>query len=284
MWHSRWHKFVNDSQVLSVFLLLFSVGSAAAASDSASVNYNNYNASIKQLRFHDFEPRQQLSRLLRQEKGAGREARGFHFNASGEDVNVELEFIIPFVRVPVRRSMKLARDAVLSVLNLQKGALLNTAVIVVAGAIIAGIVRLVLAPIVFTSMAHNYAGYSGKEYDESSKSSNMRRLTQVLESQLDEHNIDVSICAQRAICQYLQHNAAQLQPHDAGFSLASAASSRWTDALLNGTAVFSAIDVARNSRNCNQVYRSCSWSQLQDNIMPTSWPNVLQYFNGRLFL
>lgn len=39
----------------------------------------------------------------------------------------------------------------------------------------------------------------------------VRSLTQVLESQLDEHNIDVSVCAQRAICQYLQHNAAQLQ-------------------------------------------------------------------------
>lgn len=37
----------------------------------------------------------------------------------------------------------------------------------------------------------------------------VRSLTQVLESQLDEHNIDVSVCAQRAVCQYLQHNAAQ---------------------------------------------------------------------------
>ncbi|XP_062124814.1 uncharacterized protein LOC133837916 isoform X2 [Drosophila sulfurigaster albostrigata] len=216
MWHSRWHKFVNDLGVLSVFLLLFKVGSAPATSDSSSLNYNNYNGSIKQLRFHDFEPRQQLTRLVREgeedagEQEAGREARGFHFNASGQDVNVELEFIVPFVRVPVKRSIKLAREAVQSVLNLQKGALLNTAVIVVAGAIIAGIVRLVLAPIVFTSLANNYAGYVAKEYEESSKS--MRSLTQVLESQLDEHNIDVSVCAQRAICQYLQHNAAQAHP------------------------------------------------------------------------
>ncbi|KAH8388607.1 hypothetical protein KR093_011141 [Drosophila rubida] len=280
MWHSRWHKFVNELAVLCVFVLLFTVDSAAA-SDSGGINYNNYNASIKQLRFHDFEPRQQLARQLRDEKGAGREARGFHFNANGEDVNVELEFIIPFVRVPVRRSIKLARDAVLSVLNLQKAALLNTAVIVVAGAIMAGIVRLVLAPIVFTSMANSYAGYSAKEYND---------LTQVMESQLDEHNIDVSVCAQRAICQYLQHNAAQLHRLDAGVSLPGGArflhlmaNSRWTDSLLNGTAVFSAIDVARNSRNCNQVYRSCSWSQLQGNIFQRSWPNVLQYFNGHLF-
>ncbi|XP_060649531.1 uncharacterized protein LOC132786846 isoform X2 [Drosophila nasuta] len=119
----------------------------------------------------------------------------------------------------------------------------------------------------------------------------MRSLTQVLESQLDEHNIDVSVCAQRAICQYLQHNAAQAHRLDTGFSLSNAArllhlmaNSPWTDSLLNGTAVFSAIDVARSSRNCNQVYRSCSWPQLQGNILQRSWPNVLQYFNGRLFL
>ncbi|KAH8414406.1 hypothetical protein KR215_005375 [Drosophila sulfurigaster] len=294
MWHSRWHKFVNDLGVLSVFLLLFKVGSAPATSDRSSLNYNNYNGSIKQLRFHDFEPRQQLTRLVREgkeaagEQEAGREARGFHFNASGQDVNVELEFIVPFVRVPVKRSIKLAREAVQSVLNLQKGALLNTAVIVVAGAIIASIVRLVLAPIVFTSLANNYAGYLALI---SLFPFIVRSLTQVLESQLDEHNIDVSVCAQRAICQYLQHNAAQAHRLDAGFSLSNAArllhlmaNSPWTDSLLNGTAVFSAIDVARSSRNCHQVYRSCSWPQLQGNILQRSWPNVLQYFNGRLFL
>lgn len=166
---------------MCVVLMLGSANSDAT-SDVSSLNYesdygynNNYNTSMKVLRFHDFEPRPQVARLVEDEAGdeaGGREARGFHFNASGEDVHVDLEFIVPFVKIPVKRSMQLARDAVMSVLNLQKGALLNTAVIVVAGAIIAGIVRLVLAPIVFTSMANNYAGYHAKEYDESVKSSN----------------------------------------------------------------------------------------------------------------
>ncbi|XP_034488580.1 uncharacterized protein LOC117792516 [Drosophila innubila] len=284
--------------------LALALGSAEsdAASDISSLNYkneynynNNYNASMKVLRFHDFEPRQQVARLFAdgaRDKEAGREARGFHFDATGDDVHVELEFIVPFVKIPVKRSINFARDAVKSVLNLQKGALLNTAVIVVAGAIIAGIVRLVLAPIVFTSMANNYAGYNAKEYDESVKSKNhisrgMRSVTQVLESQLDEHNIDVSVCAQRAICQYLQHNAAQLQRHEARLTSSNTArlintltNSRWTDSLLNGTAVFNAIDVARNSRNCNHIYRSCSWPQLQGGGFQRSWPSVLQYFNG----
>lgn len=146
-------------------------------------SYSDYyynNASMKLLRFHDFEPRQQqIARMVEEESGEqeepeelqeiqtedGRQARGFHFNALGDDVNVELEFIIPFIRVPVRRSMKLARDALQNLLNLHTGALLNTAVIVAAGAIIAAIVRLVLAPMVFTSMlnAGYGVGYLGKD-------------------------------------------------------------------------------------------------------------------------
>ncbi|EDW59267.2 uncharacterized protein Dvir_GJ10380 [Drosophila virilis] len=199
--------------LLSVYLQLAHEHSVAG---SSAANYNDYyynNASVRQLRFHDFEPRLKED----DEERGEREARGFHFSASGEDVSVEMEFIVPFVKVPAKRSMQLARDAVQGLLNLRTGALLNTAVIVAAGAIIAGIVRLVLAPLVFTSInnAQGY-GYSGKQYEEQPTGSNtisrgMRSLTQVLESQLDEHSIDVSSCAQRAICHYLQHNAARSQ-------------------------------------------------------------------------
>ncbi|XP_017967284.1 uncharacterized protein LOC108659063 [Drosophila navojoa] len=173
--------------------------------------YNN--ASVRQLRFHDFEPREES--VVRDE-GERRQARGFHFNASGEDVSVEMEFIIPMVKVPVKRSMQLARDAVQGLLNLRATALLNTALVVAAGAIIAGVVRLVLAPLVFTTLssANGYGygygngyGYSAKQHE---SRRGMRSLTQVLESQLDAHSIDVSVCAQRAICHYLQQNAAQL--------------------------------------------------------------------------
>ncbi|KAH8417894.1 hypothetical protein KR222_007853, partial [Zaprionus bogoriensis] len=248
-------------------------------------SYSDYyynNASAKLLRFHDFEPRQQIARMAQPETGeeeARREARGFHFNALGGDVNVELEFIVPFVRIPVRRSMKLARDAVQNLLNLHTGALLNTAVIVAAGAVIATIVRLVLAPMVFTSMvANGYGGYLGKHtLDEA--------LTQVLESQLDEHNIDVAVCAQRAICQYLQHNAAQLQRQPSSNNsvriIHVLANSRWTDSLLNGTAVFNAIDAARSSRSCLHAYRSCSWPRLSHGgVWQRAWPNLLQLLGG----
>ncbi|XP_070063732.1 uncharacterized protein [Drosophila virilis] len=276
--------------LLSVYLQLAHEHSVAG---SSAANYNDYyynNASVRQLRFHDFEPRLKED----DEERGEREARGFHFSASGEDVSVEMEFIVPFVKVPAKRSMQLARDAVQGLLNLRTGALLNTAVIVAAGAIIAGIVRLVLAPLVFTSInnAQGY-GYSGKQYEEQPTGSNtisrgMRSLTQVLESQLDEHSIDVSSCAQRAICHYLQHNAARsqrlnLSPSSAATLINVLANSRWLDTYLNGTAVFSAIDVARSSRNCGQIYSSCSWPQLSDSILQKSWPNMLHFVNGYLF-
>lgn len=168
MRHSRWHIIVYVVAYMGILLLC-----GVAAGSYSDYYYNN--ASMKLLRFHDFEPRQQqIARMVEEESGEqeepeenmqseeGRQARGFHFNALGDDVNVELEFIIPFIRVPVRRSMKLARDALQNLLNLHTGALVNTAVIVAAGAIIATIVRLVLAPMVFTSMLN--AGYGGGGY------------------------------------------------------------------------------------------------------------------------
>lgn len=173
MRHSRWHIIVYVVAWMGILLLC-----GVAAGSYSDYYYNN--ASMKLLRFHDFEPRQQqIARMVEEESGEqeepekpeemqseeGRQARGFHFNALGDDVNVELEFIIPFIRVPVRRSMKLARDALQNLLNLHTGALVNTAVIVAAGAIIATIVRLVLAPMVFTSMlnvGYGAGGYLGK--------------------------------------------------------------------------------------------------------------------------
>ncbi|EDV93209.1 GH18394 [Drosophila grimshawi] len=272
------HNLACNLGLLSIFFWLGNDESAAGSSNPNYIDYYHGNASAKMLRFHDFEPRPRTNaensgggggqgRGRRGGAGGGgggsREGRGFHFSESGEDVSVEMEFIVPFFRIPVKRSMKLARDAVHGLLNLHTGALLNTAVVVGAGAIIAAIVRLVLAPMVFTSIGNGF-GYNAKQFDDTPKSSRgMRSLTQVLESQLDEHSIDVSVCAQRAICHYLQRNAAQLQNNQSTPSPARLidvlANSRWLDSLLNGTAVFSAIDVARSSRsNCKHIYRSCS--------------------------
>ncbi|XP_068152580.1 uncharacterized protein [Drosophila tropicalis] len=179
---------------LAILLLLGNGG------ESESPKHSDYyfgNASMKLFRFRDFEPRQQAEQHLVHDE---REGRGFHFHASGQDVSVELEFIVPFFRIPVKRSMNLARNAFQSILNLRTGALINTAVVVAAGAIIAAVVRLILAPLVFTSL--NNGGYILKS-DKTIKRG-MRGLTDAVESQLEEHNIDMTACMQRYICHYLQ--------------------------------------------------------------------------------
>ncbi|ALC46249.1 CG18682 [Drosophila busckii] len=246
--------------LLAQLSLLATLCLLAAIEASASLHDYYYgNASMRTLRFQDFEPRQE-------QQHSERESRGFHFTPSGDDVSVEMEFIVPFVRVPVKRSMRLARDALRSLMNLQTEALVNTAVIVAAGAIIAGIVRLVLAPIVFSSMANAYGqGYyksqrldEGDNNNSSSNSRSMRSLTQTLASQLDAQRLDVSSCAQRSICQYLQNN----RRGSPAKLIQLIANSRWLDTYLNGTAVFNAIDKARGSHTCAQIYRSCSWQVL----------------------
>ncbi|XP_033167044.1 uncharacterized protein LOC117145478 [Drosophila mauritiana] len=263
--------------VLGIMALFSQLGFFGESVDGSDVSYGDFygNASARMLRFRDFEPRQQSGRMdveldLDAEESAGqdREGRGFHFHASGEDVSVELEFIVPFLKVPVKRSMNMARDAIQNILNLRTGALVNTAVVVAAGAVIAGVVRLLIAPLVITSLGN---GYGYKSHPDRS----MRRLSDVVESQLEEHNIDMSVCVQRMICQYLQQNLSS------GYASALnvLTSSSWLHSIVDGTAVFHAIQSARSSRSCTHTYRSCKWP---NRLNWKSWeiPKVLRFSNG----
>ncbi|XP_017076203.2 uncharacterized protein LOC108111319 [Drosophila eugracilis] len=254
--------------IMALFPLLGYFGESVDGSD---LSYGDFygNASARMLRFRDFEPRQQSGRMdmeISVEEADNnkleREGRGFHFHASGEDVSVELEFIVPFLKVPVKRSMNLARDAVQNILNLRTGAIINTAVVVAAGAVIAAVVRLLLAPLVITSIGNGYGYKSGSDRG-------MRRLTDVVESQLEEHNIDMSVCVQRMICQYLQQNLSS------GYArvLNVLTSSSWLHSFVDGTAVFHAIQSARSSRSCTLTYRSCRWKS-------GGLPQIKKFFNG----
>lgn len=154
--------------IMALLLPLGNFGESVEGGDLMDPVYGDFygNASTPRLlRFRDFEPRESRNVVLISEEdplpGLEREGRGFHLHASGEDVSVELEFIVPFLKVPVKRSMNLARDAVQNLLNLRTGAILNTAVVVAAGAVIAAVVRLLLAPLAITSLGNGY-GYKSE--------------------------------------------------------------------------------------------------------------------------
>ncbi|XP_030371616.1 uncharacterized protein LOC115621915 [Scaptodrosophila lebanonensis] len=272
MRHSRRH--LPHHFTLMAVALLLKFGESA---DVASYDGDHYysNASMKLLRFRDFEPRQQSAKIEVREGAGGREARGFHFHSSGDDVSVELEFIVPFFKVPVKRSMSMARDTLRNILNLQTGALINTVVVVAGGAIVAAVVRLLLGSVVLTPY-----GYGAKWHS----SLTVRRLTSAVESQLDEHQIDMPACAQRYICQYLQRNAAAVRRRDPTAAshaklIHALANFQWLDTFLNGTAVFNAIGSARASSDCGRIFRSCRWSQVNLGWM-RAMPRFFQYFNG----
>ncbi|KAH8337663.1 hypothetical protein KR074_004355 [Drosophila pseudoananassae] len=255
-----------------LFLLMGYLGeSVDGRSDVIISNYGDFYGNAtgsRWFRFRDFEPRHLEVEIPEMENREGdREGRGFHFHASGEDVSVELEFIVPFAKIPVKRSMNLARDAVQSILNLRTGAILNTAVVVAAGAVIAAVVRLVLAPLVVTSIGNGYAYKSDSERG-------MRRLTDVVESQLEEHNIDMSVCIQRWLCQYLQKNLS------AGYSrvLNVLTNAPWLHPYVNGTAVFHAIETSQSDRSCSHTYLQCRWQNHWTS--GGAIPQIMKFFNG----
>ncbi|XP_039232020.1 uncharacterized protein LOC120321910 [Drosophila yakuba] len=289
---------VRIFHVLGIMALFPQFAFFGESVDGSELSYGDFygNASARMLRFRDFEPRQHAGRMdveleldAGENAGQDREGRGFHFHASGEDVSVELEFIVPFLKVPVKRSMHLARNAVQNLLNLRTGALVNTAVVVAAGAVIAAVVRLLLAPLVITSLGNGYGYKSAPDRGGKFKwnlnllvditihilCGTVRRLTDVVESQLEEHNIDVSVCVQRMICQYLQQNLSS--GYDRALNVLT--SSSWLHSIVDGTAVYHAIQSARSSRSCNHTYRSCKWPN-QLNWKSGSLPRVPEFFNG----
>ena len=120
--------------------------------------YANASAATNVFRFHDFEPRKtiktvtemqpkEFERLVRDI----RKPRGFQFHADDRDFNVELEFIIPFVRIPIERSKSVAQTAFRSLFNLNLHSLFTTGAIVAIGGIFAIILKTIFTPFVYVS-------------------------------------------------------------------------------------------------------------------------------------
>lgn len=158
-------KFYNILFISLLFLLQFNF--YAFHTNLKQRFYTNTSAT-NSFRFRDFEPRYTArsdvdlkplihDRLLR---NIARKPRGFQFHADDEDVNVELEFIIPFIRIPIERSMTVTQTAFRSLFNLNLHSLLTTGAIVAVGGIFAIILKGFFTQFVYIS---NYKKLSRNE-------------------------------------------------------------------------------------------------------------------------
>ncbi|XP_065360781.1 uncharacterized protein LOC135954523 [Calliphora vicina] len=255
-----------------------------------NVNQRFYtNASAMNLfRFRDFEPRYAMKtdtdikpilfdRLVRNI----RKPRGFQFHADDRDFNVELEFIIPFIRIPIERSMTVTQTAFRSLFNLNFQSLLTTGAIVAIGGIFAIILKGVFSQFVYISDYRKTSRnedanqpdsmlfpqfYSGNV---SENIPNINKFATIMESKLQENNININHCIQRSLCSYAQQNFCSNNPGSGGLSriMDGVFSLDLVHNYLSGTAIKDALDSAKNGDNCLEIYSDCNWSLPMQSIM-----------------
>ncbi|XP_054725528.1 uncharacterized protein LOC129235623 [Anastrepha obliqua] len=289
-------------------------GGSRAASEDSSV--------IHSFRFRDFEPRtlseytwpaterspaeasegkvmnnEENFSKLKEDASEKRRARGIHFEADGKDLSINLEFIVPLLRLPVSRSLQLTQSAFRKLADLNSGTLLLGGGIAVVGAFIAAVLKTVTTPTFYgygykkaTRAADfmdtfNFVNHAPLD-DEgvtTKTTSKAQEVLNVLERNLHANNINISACAQRAICNYVQRSTAGV--HGGRGS----PTERIVDGLvnldllkayLNGTALKNAIDLGRtkDAATCEAIYRNCRWSKMQN----TAWKIATDVFNQLL--
>nr|XP_036224141.1 uncharacterized protein LOC106616217 isoform X2 [Bactrocera oleae] len=220
-----------------------------------------------------------------------RKARGIHFEADGKDLSINLEFIIPFLRVPIARSVQITQAAFRKLADLNSDTLLLSSGFAIVGAIIAAIIKTFTTP---TLLGYGYKKASrAADFMDGLKFASyvpttdqvikVQDMLNVLERNLYANHINISVCAQRAICSYVQQATTGVRT-----GLGSP-TDRIIDGLisldllknyLNGTALHNAIDMGRTKdiTDCELIYRDCEWSKLQNK----AWEIAKKFFIGYL--
>uniref|UniRef100_A0A1I8Q406 Uncharacterized protein n=1 Tax=Stomoxys calcitrans TaxID=35570 RepID=A0A1I8Q406_STOCA len=241
---------------------------------------NSGNTSSSVLRFRDFEPRSfnkldtevGLPRQLPHTAGTNRKSRGFQFHADDKDVSIEMEFIIPFVRIPIERSMHLTKTAFRNLFNLNTHSILTTGAVVAIGGILAILAKLIFSPFGGIGIVGGYkkSSRSSAEYPpwhqlhhDNSSTLYPNNFVSYVESKLYENDIDLGNCIQKTICDYRQRNVAGGHTGTAGSIykiIDGIMGLKSVHSVLNGTAVKDALDAAKSGRDCSLTYRNCNWN------------------------
>ncbi|XP_046806160.1 uncharacterized protein LOC111677323 [Lucilia cuprina] len=274
----RYFKFKNSLLVTLFFILKFK---NYECKTNLNQRFYTNTSTMTSFRFRDFEPRYAIKtdtelnpvlfdRLVRNI----RKPRGFQFHADDRDFNVELEFIVPFVRIPIERGMTLTKTAFRSLFNLNLQSLLTTGGIVAVGGIFALILKSVFSQFVYISdyrkTSRNEDAYQSDSIQFSDLNSgnfsesvlNMNKIASTMESKLQENNINISHCIQRSLCNYAQQNFCNSNSMSEGLPriLDGVFSLDLVHNYLSGTAIKDALDSAKEGVDCVEIYANCNWS------------------------
>ncbi|XP_055589438.1 uncharacterized protein LOC129741714 [Uranotaenia lowii] len=202
-----------------------------------------------------------------------REPKFISFQTKDNNIEVEIDFAIPFLTIPVKRSIDGVMSSVLQgtpLINVNLGALILAGVLTLGGALVGAVAKLFrdhsfmtpLGPMgIMRSDMDTGSGAASSSDEDKEKFAMLSTLLEAVDKSLQKYDIDSTACTQRAICWYVKeamNNVSAKRASRMDMVLNGLSSADWAMKFTKGTAVEDAIQVGRKNLNCGQAFPGCT--------------------------
>uniref|UniRef100_A0A182NA90 DUF4781 domain-containing protein n=1 Tax=Anopheles dirus TaxID=7168 RepID=A0A182NA90_9DIPT len=224
--------------------------------------------------------------------GWRREPRFISFETKDNNIEVEIDFAIPFLSIPIKRSVNGVMSSVLKgtpLLNVNLGAVAVAGALTVGGALVGAVARTFtnstgtgismpwssLLPLRGTERAESKPGrdqdQGADQRSEDAADSMLWTLLGSLDRTMERYDIDTVACAQRTVCWYVKEAAAAVAEGKAssvdtiveGLSRAD-----WIGRFTTGTAVEQAIQAGRQRQtSCEKTFPDCAITSFVEHVV-----------------
>ncbi|EDS31623.1 conserved hypothetical protein [Culex quinquefasciatus] len=198
-----------------------------------------------------------------------REPKFISFQTKDNNIEVEIDFAIPFLTIPVKKSVDGMMSSVMkgtSLININVGAVALAGVLAVGGALIGGVAKLfrdkeLLTPLGPLNVRRTESMPTPSKTERDADEENaLWNLLRVVDRSLQRYDIDSTACTQRTVCWYVKEaaiNVAERRASRMDTVLDGLAGADWALSFATGTAIEDAIRAGRRRVNCEQAFPAC---------------------------
>ncbi|XP_062555430.1 uncharacterized protein LOC134220388 [Armigeres subalbatus] len=201
--------------------------------------------------------------LIRSARRGNREPKFVSFHTKNDNIEVEIDFAIPFLTIPVQESVSGVMGSIMKgvpALNVNVGAVILAGFLAIGGALLGVVMRF------FKS--HGMMGLLGpmKPTEKQQRASDFPDLTtlwslmEAVDRSLQKFDIDATACTQRTVCWYVKeamNNVIEDRASKMDTVINGLSEADWALKFTTGTAIEDAIHIGRRNLNCEQAFPSC---------------------------
>uniref|UniRef100_A0A182QVB2 DUF4781 domain-containing protein n=1 Tax=Anopheles farauti TaxID=69004 RepID=A0A182QVB2_9DIPT len=221
--------------------------------------------------------------------GWRREPRFISFETKDNNIEVEIDFAIPFLSIPIKRSVNGVMSSVLKgtpLLNVNLGAVAVAGALTIGGALVGALTRTFanstgtgslimpwtsLLPLAGPLRDTERAESKPRQDEEGATDSLLWTLLGSLDRTMERYDIDTVACTQRTICWYVKEatvavaegKASSVDTIVEGLSRAD-----WMGRFITGTAIEQAIQAGRQRHtSCEKTFPDCAITSFVEHVV-----------------